>query len=181
MKWKEELRNLDQDVLNRLCKYWEKHAPGFSINNNGKKNIKKMLREFSIDEITSAMDIAAESYLEFDKEIVTSDSWEIAFSKISAICRVNRDCKDDPDLKDLYYIRGIVRNRCSYFKNQLALDWLKAARSWGVEIDELREIASRCTSWTDFSDKIDEAIEYQKELEKDAEEAMNCKNQGDDV
>ena len=101
---------------------------------------------------------------------VTSDSWEKAFSKIAGICRVERDSKENPDLKDLYYIRGIARNRCEYFNNYQALDWLKAARSWDVEMDRLREIACNCRNWTNFKNEIIDAIEYQKELQGYEEE-----------
>ena len=78
------------------------------------------------------MDVAAEQYLGFqDDGSVTSESWEKAFGKIPGICRVERASKDDPDLKDIYYIRGIVRNRLDgrYFDNAKALEWLRAARS----------------------------------------------------
>jgi hypothetical protein len=171
MEWKEGLRDLNQDVLDRLCEYWHEHAPGYTVNDNGQKHIKKWLRKFSLDEITSAMDVAAESYLKFNEEgTVTSESWEEAFAKIPGICRVERDSKENPDLKTLYYIRGIARNRCNYFNNQEALDWLKAARSWDVEMDELRQIACNCRSWTYFRNKIIDAIDNKKELQGYKEE-----------
>ncbi len=139
MEWKEGLRGLNQDILDRLCDFWHKLALGYIVNDNSQQNIKKWLRKFSLDEIMSAMDIAAESYLKFnDNGSVTSESWEEAFAKIPGICRVEQDSKENPDLKDIYYIRGIARNRCGYFDNHKALDWLKAARSWDIEIDELK-------------------------------------------
>ncbi|WP_417913879.1 HNH endonuclease [Candidatus Electronema sp. JM] len=166
MEWKEGLRDLNQDILDRLCDFWHKLAPGYIVNDNGQQNIKKWLRKFSLDEIMSAMDIAAESYLKFnDNGSVTSESWEEAFAKIPGICRVEQDSKENPDLKDIYYIRGIARNRCGYFDNHKALDWLKAARSWDIEIDELKQIACDCRNWSDFLGKISEAIEYQKKIQ----------------
>ena len=165
MEWREGLRDLDQDILNGLCEYWHDHAPGYNVNDSGKKNIKKWLRKFTLGEITYAMDVAAEQYLKFEEDgKVTSESWEEAFRKIPGICRVERNSKENPELKDLYYIRGIARNRCGYFNNYQALDWLKAARSWDVEMDTLREIACNCRNWTNFRNKIIDAIEYQKEL-----------------
>jgi len=170
MKWREGLRDLNQDALNRLCEYWHKHAPGYIINENGQKDIKKWLHKFSIEEITFAMDVAADFYLKFNEDgSVTPESWGEAFVKIPGICRVERDSKENPELKDLYYIRGIARNRCEYFNNQEALNWLKAARDWDVEMGELRQIACSCRSWTNFRDSIIDAIENKKELEAQKE------------
>ena len=74
-------------------------------------------------------------------------------------------------LKDLYYIRGIVRNTCRYyFDNAKALELLKIARSWGVPMSELRDIASRATSWTKFRNRIHKAIEYQQQEEDSLED-----------
>ena len=85
------------------------------------------------------MNVAAEQYLAFQHDgTVTSDSWETAFGTIPGICRVERASEDDPDIKDLYYIRGIVRNRLDgrYFNEPEALALLKIARSWDVSLDE---------------------------------------------
>lgn len=178
MEWQRGLRNLADDATSELCSYWEELAPGYLVNENGKKNIKKWTRTFSIPEITSAMDIAAEQYLEFEVESkVTSESWEKAFDKISGICRVNRQSKDDPDLRDLYYIRGILRNRLSYFDNVQSLQYLKNACSWGVAMDTLKSIAYETRSWTSFKGDVGEAIQQTeawqdeqttKEVEQDA-------------
>jgi hypothetical protein len=160
MEWQRGLRDLADDTVNQLCSYWQELAPGFAINDNGKKNIKKWLRTFSLEEITKAMDVAAEQYLEFESsDLVTSDSWGIAFDKISGICRVTRQSKDDPDIRELYYIRGILRKRLSYFDDPQGLQFLKNARSWGVSLEELRSIAYGTRSWTSFRCDIEDAIE----------------------
>jgi hypothetical protein len=167
MEWKRSLRDINEDEITELCQYWQDHALGWTVNQTGKNNLKKWVRQFSIDELTHAMDISAESYLDFNSDgTVTSESWEVAFSKIPGICRVERASKEDPDIKELYYIRGIARNTCQYYFNDSeALDWLKAARSWDVPIVELREIARNAASWTKFKNKIFKAIEYQKDIQ----------------
>jgi hypothetical protein len=160
MEWQRGLRNLADNAIAELCSYWQELAPGYLVNDNGKKNIKKWTRAFTIPEITSAMDIAAEQYLEYESgDRVTSESLERAFDKISGICRVNRQAKDEPDIRELYYIRGILRNRLSYFDNGQALQYLKNARSWGVSLDTLRSIAYKTRSWTSFKGDVGEAIE----------------------
>jgi hypothetical protein len=109
------------------------------------------------------MDVAAVQYLKKGTDgRITEDSWEEAFSKIPGICRVARASKDDPDVRELYYIRGILRNRLSYLPERDCLELLKVARSWDVPIDELRPLACWVTSWSRFRNEVYELIDQQK-------------------
>jgi hypothetical protein len=169
MMWKQGLRDINQSALNLACSYWQDLAPGFTVNDNGKRKLQSWIRTFSMEEVLHAIDVAAEQYLRFREDhTVTQESWEEGFSKIPGICRVERECKENPDIKDLYYIRGIARKNCSnYFDNSEALELLKIARSWDVSLTELRQIAIRCTNWTRFRNELYEAIDYQKEVQED--------------
>lgn len=165
MRWRESLRDLDQEAVDRLSEYWQEHAPGWSVSEHGKRNIKKWLQQFSADEICRAMDTSATSYLEFDtNEKVTDESWGRAFDKILGICRVNRASVNEPDLKQLYYIRGILRNRIpGYFDDAKALQYLKNARSWEVTLDDLSAMARGVKNWSGFSSGVGELILQRKD------------------
>lgn len=173
MDWKKGLSDLKEETLCKVCEYWNDHAPTFIVNETGKQNISKWIRKFSLEEIFHAMDIAAEQYLKFEGEgNVTSESWEEAFSKIPGICRVEQESQENPEIKDIYYIRGIVRNTCQYYyDNAEALELLKIAYSWSVPLPELRDIASCSTSWTKFKNGIYDAIDYQRQQEYPTEES----------
>jgi hypothetical protein len=163
MAWRVGLRDLADETLDRVAGYWHELAPGWIINEQGRINLKKWLRQFSVEEILRAMDTSAEQYLVFDeKAVVTGESWEQAFAKIPGICRVERAAVSDPDLKELYYIRGILRNRLNYFDAPKAMEWLKSARSWEISLDELREMARRVKNWTQFRSAIAEMIDAQR-------------------
>ena len=160
MQWRESLRDLDQEAVDRLADYWSEQTPGWSVSEHGKRKIKKWLQTFSVEEICTAMDVAATSYLEFNSDNkVTAESFGLAFDKVVGICRVNKASKKEPDLKQLYYIRGILRNRIpGYFNDGMALQYLKNARSWEVDIDELNEMARAVKNWTGFTSAIGELI-----------------------
>lgn len=164
MGWKEGLRDIAMQTLDRLCAYWEGYTPGWSANPNGRKKLQQWLGKFSLEELTHGMDVAAAQYLKADGQgKITSESWEVAFSKIPGVCRVERASKDEPELRELYYIRGIVRNKCEhYFDNVEALEWLRAARSWGVPVDELRRIALQTRYWSHFEQLITDVIAEHK-------------------
>jgi len=173
-RWKKGLKDLKEKEIDRLCQYWERMTPEWSVNENGKQRLRNWLREYSIESIIFAMEVAACKYLRFDEEgKCESDSWDEAFSKIPAICNVKKQSEEYPEIKDLYIIRGILNNRLKdhYFDKNRAIEWLRAAHSWGVEIIELKEIAFRARNWSNFSDLIDEAIDRMKRMEEVTDES----------
>jgi hypothetical protein len=57
---------------------------------------------------------------------------------------------DHPALRELYYIRGILRNRVHYMNDAVAISELKRARDAGVTVETLRELTLDCWCWTDW-------------------------------
>lgn len=159
------MRDLNDETVERLADYWQKLAPGWAVSDHGKRNIKKWLQQFSVAQLTIGMDTAATTYLKFNKDqIVTKESWETAFGMILGICRVTRASESNPDIKHLYYIRGILRKRIpGYFDDAKALLFLKNSRTWDVPIEELYEIARSVKNWSGFTAAIAEAIQHRRE------------------
>ena len=161
MQWREGLRDLKGETADRLAGYWNNLAPGWVVSDAGKRTIEKWLRNCSVSEITDAMDTAADTYLDFTNDgTVTEKTWELAFGKILGICRVRQDSEEDPDLRQLLYTRGIVRNRLDgyYYDNVKALQLLMDARNSGVPVDRLDKIARAVRNWTEFRNEIEEEI-----------------------
>lgn len=158
MRWKEGLRDLEKDTVARIATYWA-DASGYSLNEHGKKSLKLMMRKFSIDEITTAIDKAIEQYSVLEADglgRITQDSCEKAFSKIGGICHLQKVAKDKPEINDLYYIRGILKNRLSYCDQRRAIQYLKTAYDLGVSLDELKMMATSVRNWTEFVKTIEE-------------------------
>lgn len=169
MEWRKGLRSIKDEALDSVSSYWTHYTPNYGLSEHGRSKLSKLLQKFSIEEVCAAIDVAARSYLKYDaNEAVTKESVNDAFNRIGGICRVNKASIKDPDIKDLFYIRGILRNRIpGYFDQVRALDMLKAARSWGVEIDDLRDIAVSVKNWSQLREQIVNAIEKRKrELER---------------
>lgn len=157
LSWQKELRSIKTTLVDDLKDFWEELAPGFSITENGLKNIKKLLNEYNYEKIINAMEASAEGYLIFnnDSETVTETSWETAFSKISRIAKVQQETKENPDLKELFYIRGILRNRLRYYDAGISISLLKSAHNVGVEIEDLKQLALTAYDMDEFEEGIE--------------------------
>ena len=154
-QWQKELAALDEDVTSRVAEFWAEQVPGYSLNAQGLQDLKSMSKRYAIDELLEAIQCAADQYLVFNGDTPTKESVELAWSKVSGICRNKRADKDDPDLKRLFYIRGIVRNRFSYCNEHVALTLLQDARARNASIDSLESFAKKARNWTDWRAGMD--------------------------
>jgi len=165
LAWKEGLRDLKEETLDRIVVYWDELAPGYTANEHGRRKLRAWLRAYALDEILEAMDVAAEKYLKFepDEKSVTRESWALAFSKIPGCCRMSRQERDDPDLKEVFYIRGIVRNKCKdnrdyRYDDAEALSLISLARERGVSLSAIRHVALGCRFFNHFKDGMNDAM-----------------------
>ena len=117
-----------------------------------------MMLQFSIGELMDAMQTAADQYLVFDAGIPTQESVERAWEKVTGICRVERLSKSQPYLKDLYYIRGILRRRI-YVNERYIMELLEAAVTAGADVDSLKRLASSCRNWNQFRESVEAFIQ----------------------
>jgi HNH endonuclease len=60
IQWKQELANLHDESLTQVAEFWSKVVPGYSLNENGRRSLKKVMRQFSISELMDAMQTAAD-------------------------------------------------------------------------------------------------------------------------
>lgn len=162
-QWQKGLLSLDDDVNSQLATYWSEVVPGYSLNENGLKNLRKLKRRYGLDEIMSAMKIAAEQYLVFHEGAATNESVEEAWHRVGGICNIRRQEKEKPYMQRLYYIRGILRNRLSYLNESLALQLLQEAAAANASIDSLETHAKAVRNWTQWRSQIEDYIFKQQE------------------
>jgi cytochrome c553 len=158
IRWKEELTELQEESLRRVAEYWAKLAPGFSLNESGHQGLRKLLNQFPLSEVMDAMQTAAAQYLRYSDEKLDGASVEVAWQKVGGICRTRKAEETKPYLRDLYYIRGILRNRM-YVDERRILDMLEDAVRAGVSVEWLKERACRCRNWSEFRDDVEYVID----------------------
>ena len=157
MDWQRGLGSIEDNALEQLADYWGDLVPGYSLNEQGLLGLKKSLKRFTIPELAEAMRTAVAQYCEYgvtDESKFTQESVELALKKASGIATINKLSKDKPYLRELYYIRGILRKRLTYCDDHLSIKLLEDAVLRGAPIEDLKEMACTVYNWTAFKDQV---------------------------
>lgn len=96
MQWKNELLEFQKREVDYLS-YYIYSLTDYWTNDSGNSELKKLLHQFSHQEILEAIDIAFSKYFKFDEK-----SWNYAFNKIGGICynrKNNRNSWDKQETK----------------------------------------------------------------------------------
>ena len=116
LEWKKTLTEFEDEKVTMVSDYWASMMTPYSLNENGLKALEKLINKFPIEDILEAIDIANKKYLVFDGDgNITKESVEEAFNKVGGICAL----KNMSEIKKkIAYIKGICRNRFSYWDNK---------------------------------------------------------------
>lgn len=159
MQWREGLLQIEEDKV-EIVKQRFSDITNYSPNETGVQEIKKIVKKFDLNLVLDAVEISTNQYLELDTEgSYTSKSVEKAFNFIGRICSNKTKDKERPYLKDLYYIRGILKNRINYCDNKQALIYLERAYEKGASIESLRDLVLEVENWSQFKYSIEEFLD----------------------
>ncbi len=170
-QWQKSLMDLDDQVINQLSEFWSELVPGFSLNESGKKGLNKLIKRFSLEEIMEAMRTSVKQYLNYENDEPTHESVEVTWKKVGGICNMKKVQKDKPYMKDIFYIRGILRNRLQYLNERMALELLEEAVLNDADIENLKDHAKKVKNWTNWRNALEDFIEGQQA--EDIEEIDN--------
>ena len=144
-KWRIELLNIEHEEVNKLIEIVNlENSLNISLTNTGTKNIIKLIKKYGFNEVLECSVISFGQY-----------EPETAMKKIEAIIKNRRMQKDNPELKDLHYIKGIAKNRFSYFDSRKAFLILKNGYDSGITIEELKAITLECKNWSEWRETIE--------------------------
>lgn len=156
IKWRDEVSKITDKKLS-YAKDTFCELAGCNLTEFGDEKIKKWIKKFSLSEVLDSINISCEQYLIPDEESgrYTKESIDKTFSYIPRICKSKRQQEDKPYLKDIYYIRGILRNRISYCPEHRVLSGLLCAyETESATLDELRVIALSVRNWTQLREQM---------------------------
>lgn len=137
LKWKKELLNLNEKEFDELQELFK--TVGREWNEIGKKEVLKLLKKFGFQECYESLEIAISKYKP-----------ELVGQQFPKILTMRKTQKEDPDKAQLYYIRGIIKNRFGYINDKSAIILLSNAYIKGHSINELKQIALSERNWSDW-------------------------------
>ena len=159
MNWQKELLSLEDTALDEAAGYWGKLTEPFSLNDQGRVELGKLLRKYDLQDILEAMRISVDKYVDHKDGVPTQESVEKAWKYVPRIANMKKVDQEKPHIKDLLYIRGILRNLFSYCDEQRALEILEDAFDKGADIEELKRLAKRSRNWSSWQSDMEEYIE----------------------
>lgn len=146
VRWKESLAKIDDESVSAISRMFYS-GTNFCFSDYGKTEIIKLIKKYSFSEVYDAAQTSRSQYI----NEVDDESYNKAFNYISRICATKKKVADKPYLKDLYYIRAIIRNRM-YCADYLCLQILEDAFNNSTPVEELTHIARSARNWTDWKE-----------------------------
>lgn len=159
LEWREAVSNIAKQQEDAVVEFIDSH-PDFEVSPIGRNSIRKWIKRYGFTEVMDAAETSFGQYLEYKQSGgVVPDSWNKAFNYIPRIINVKRREEDKPYIGDLFYIRGILRNRFSYVNDREALDLLERCHLAGASIDSLREFTKTVNSRQAWEAELERFIE----------------------
>lgn len=158
MEWKTGLSRLNDDLIDNLADRWSELAVGWSVSEQGRKGLKKLVKKYGFQDVYDAIETAATSYLRYGLDgKATLESVQFAFQKIGGVCFVTAKTRENPELPRLYRIRTILRSRV-YVNEQIVMRILVRATELGASVPAMEKVAMNCSNWTQFREVVEKFI-----------------------
>jgi hypothetical protein len=158
MEWQRELTRLADYQVEQLASYWAELAEPYALNESGNRELKKLIAKYAVGEVAEAMRVSIDRYVEYSGEEVLQPSIELAWKKVGSICSIKRSEQRKPYLKDIFYIRAILRNRFQRIDESLAYKLLEGVALLGVDLEELKDHAIGVRNWSQWRSEIEDFI-----------------------
>lgn len=157
LAWHKSLATAKDFEIDSFVAHWASMVQPFKPNQLGIDDAKKWLRKFSLHDLLTSSEIAVSQYMRRDdRYLPTSESVNLAWSKIPGIARISKLPSAE---RDLYYVRGILRNRLDYVNEAEAMELLTDALDCGVDTDALKSHARQVETWKNWRADIKKFID----------------------
>lgn len=163
--WQQSLMDVEEQIVSELAALWAKLVHPFALTETGLNSLRAMVKRHSLMKLAEAMQTSVQVYIKYEKETPnkpTSESVEKAFNYIPRIIAGQKRMQEKPYLNDLYYTRGILRNRLNYINERDCMPLLEQAYLSGVPAETIKTLAKQAKSWTGFKESLEGAAPKQE-------------------
>lgn len=159
LEWKTGLNDIKSEEVEKVMDYMKNLCDHkFTLSDFGMKKMKTHLKKFGLQSILEAIDIAFDKY--YDD---TMEGHAKVINKVPAIAYMNTQPQH---LKDIAYIKGVLRNRI-YCNDKVATKSLLRFHELGGNLKSALELSKVVKHWTAFIEEIDNSIEEMEYLLED--------------
>jgi hypothetical protein len=158
MEWQRGLVSVDEQATKAAADFWSSLVQGWTINPSGVAGLTKLIKKHGLSDVLEAIRASTVEYLEIKDGKYTAESVAKAWDFIGRIARFRKGLQEKPYLRDVLYIRAIVRNRMIYCVDWEARNLLEEAMKSGAEFEDLKKLAQRSTNWARWRDEMELVI-----------------------
>lgn len=156
MEWQRSLIDLDTQVADELAVLWSELVPGWHLNETGMLSLKKLLPKYGAAQVAEVMRESVLQYLRLDSGgKPVKESVDKAWDYVARILRFRETNKDKPYMRQVLYVRAMVRNSYAYCNEQYALDMIEEAYLKGHDFESLKRIVRANRNWTNWCSDMD--------------------------
>lgn len=152
LEWRESLTSLEDDYIDAVDDIFIA-STDWQMSENGRKKIKKLIKEFTLTEVLDATETAIETYYDGSQE-----SWGEAFNKISGICYVRRHQQDNPQIYYFNYTVKALKNKGFYIDKAKIKVYIQENVTSQEDFETLKTVINNSRNWTDFREKAEQYI-----------------------
>lgn len=155
LQWRDGLATLDADKVEAIVAHICAKSD-LGPNENGRQHIRRWLAKYTLDAIFSAIDEAFARNLTFDaKGKADPVAWEQAFARVPSVISTTGLYEKKPYMRQLFYARGILRNRFPGFNELGLMGALERVYLAGVSLDDLLDLAKTARNIGQVYDAIE--------------------------
>jgi len=169
-EWHRGLINSDHESLMMLERLWfdsvEEADENAYLVDKARDTLRAAMRRYGFEIVCQAIAQATNAFRRMPIDERSSEDRNATFWSIPSRCSVLKADRDNPGIGRLFYIRGILRNRCGHLNENRCIALLKEAWACGVSVDWMESIAKETSSWSRFRDDVNDAINELYESEE---------------
>lgn len=150
LKWREGLTDLEGDMVEAVAKVFSDNTK-WGVNDHGKKTIRKWIKEFSLNEVLDAAEIAISTY--YDE---TENGWDRAFSRVSGICVNRKRQNDDPRYYWCNYLAKAAKSNYGYCDVRRLKNYLMLHIRDEETFDVAKTVIGKSRHWSEMKEKLEE-------------------------
>ncbi len=152
LEWRESLNNLDENCVDAIANIFD-DLTDWSVSEQGRKKIKKWIKDFSLIEVMDATETAIDTYYTGSEE-----SWIEAFNKISGICYVRRNQQNNPQMYYVNYTIKALTNKGFYVDKAKIKIYIQENVVTKEDFETLKAVIKESRNWTDFREKAQDCL-----------------------